>query len=790
MSHTFTNRADDGFEAYFYRKLRSWIPTHFWNNDLGDESLHNLIETLAERAAQMRRDIDRVWTASSIELADDWAVPFIGDLVGAEPLSAQNARANRVTAANMTSYHARKTTRYLLDQFITDIVDTEGYVREIERWLARPPHELDMAFSRTAPLSRGPVGGFPFFGSPRADDAALPAFDEFARLPDFGPRRGRAASFDYATIHFNLVPYETYPVEMATPFWLDSTRLTLDPSGRTIPLFHSASFDHRNGQWPIGPEEFPLQMRCARFNDARFKVTDEALAAIGSVNVTNALSLWVGTSFATEPGFLRILDDTLTPADFNLFVDELLDGCRDLASAKQRQLGEDVLLDVGPFHDIRALQDHQITAANLETWLQPASIPPRAALLFDPDLGTVQFPAALDPIADPVEIFHPRLHHIGLMHRIGAGTFARQSPIPQGPDVTNANTEVPVTLPANGDVPIVDNRTHVIQWNGTRTHTVIGELWLGAADQTRPYLLSRADAGSLDFTLNGNDATDADGNFIHENHLVIDGLWLGVLANTPLETAVAGADTPVPVTPARLILDGIWESVTLRHVSLDPGGEQARLDPALGRAIPAITLELEGTIKTLTIENCITGPIIETQLNPLLINAGQIRIKDSVLLSIDADQPALSAKLGRLYLENCTVLGTTHANLIFATNTVFDGPLYVTNTQASCLRFSAFGRYASDPAPSVLPRQFECSPFEEAIAPETFLSKRFGDPSFATLAPLADARLFEGGEYRTEIGVGNKRFWNRRLDDLARFVTKFMPVGQNAQIYEDVGADS
>ena len=777
-----THIPQDHFADYFFQKLKSWVPENYWTDDFENGSLEALIRTIADGAANMRRDVDRVWTASSIELADDWAVDYLSDLVGAAPLSAQNSRANRTTVANMMSYNRRKTTRYLLDQFIGDIFMAEGYVREIERWLLRPPHALDMSFERTAPLSRGAVAGLPNFTAPRADDAALIAFDEFAHLPDFGPRRGRVASFDYANVHMNVFATESYRLDMATPFWLDETHLTLDPSGRDIALFHSATFDHRLGDWPTGPEEFPLPMRCARFNDAAFLVSDAGLSAIGSPPLTTTLEPWVGQWFDSFTSFRRVLQDQLTPANFNLFFGALLTHMMVPECAKARQISDDLLLDIGAFADTRSLANFQLVAANLASWMPLANWPERAELLVDVARGRVQFQDALDAAAIPAEIFHPRFHHIGRIHRVGAGPFPRGIDVPIGPNVTDANTEAPIAIPSAGIVNFGDNRRYVWQWDAlTRQHDVAGELRLQAADQTRPYLVSRAADGALEFTINGTDG--------QENELVIDGIWLGVLANTAIETGLINRDDPVPFSTARIILDGHFESVTLRHVTIDPGGEQARLDPLIARAIPAITLQIEGSIKSLRIDKCILGPLIETRADPTLLNAGVIRICDSIISARGSGAEAISTDLSQLYIDDSTILGAVHANSIFATNTIFDGPLYVTNRQHSCLRFSAIADYEGieDVAPSALPRRFECTTFAGTLPHTTFRSKRFGDPEFAVLSQLADQAFLTKGEHGTEMGVGHSRFWNQRREDLMRFVAKFVPVGQKIQIYEEIG---
>ena len=784
MSDMLTDRANDGFEPYYANKLRAWIPEIYWNNDQDDDSLKHWVDAIAQRTAELRREIDRVWTASSIELADDWAVGFLGELVGAEQLSAQNARANRVTAANMTTYHARKTTRYLLDQFITDIVGSEGYIREIEYWLARAPHLLDMEHSRRAPLTGTVLGGLPNINAPRVDDASLPVFDEFTRFADPRPQRGQNTRFNFDTVHFNLFPFETYRLDRVSPFMLDETHYTLDPSGRATALFHSASFDHRNGQWPIGPEEFPLPMRCARFNDAQFMITETGLNTIGNVNITNALTPFIGVTFTTRQDLRRVVADALSVGQMTSFWGAILRRSAVETSAKQRQLADDVQLNIGMDGETNLLNDHEIMAGNLRTWITPLNWPTTAALIFDPETGAVQLPDALDASADPIEIFQPHFVHHGLMHRVGAGGFERASNVAQIAPPADVNIEGNFNPASSGEHMLTDNRRFEWGWNGAREHLVQGEWSLIAADQTRPYLVSRSDSGTLDFTIRG------DGD--HENHLLIDGVWLGVLANAVIENNVLDAQTPSPITHARLIIDGTFETITLRHVTIDPGGEQIRLDPTIARGIPTISTQIEGSIKSLRIENAIMGPLVETRNDASLLNAGEIRIENSIIQSLDPALPALSTQLGTLNIENSTILGACDANQIYATNTIFAGPLSVTNSQMSCLRYCAVGDYVglAPLAPSVLPRRFECVTFTGAVPEVSFASQRFGDPDFATLSPLADQRLFTGGELRTEIGVGNSRFWNQRIDDLSRFVSKFMPLGQEAQFFEDIGGTS
>jgi hypothetical protein len=54
---------------------------------------------LERRRAFLRRSQDRLWEDVFIDSCDEWAVPYIGDLVGTRMISALNARGRRVDVA-------------------------------------------------------------------------------------------------------------------------------------------------------------------------------------------------------------------------------------------------------------------------------------------------------------------------------------------------------------------------------------------------------------------------------------------------------------------------------------------------------------------------------------------------------------------------------------------------------------------------------------------------------------------------------------------------------------------
>ncbi|MBL29439.1 MAG: hypothetical protein CMM50_18050, partial [Rhodospirillaceae bacterium] len=137
-----TRPAADRFERYYAEKLWEWIPEVYRDRDgrpefPGNGTLRALIEIVAGQAATIRRDIDRLWDDEQIALCDDWAVAYIGDLLGTRPVSELNRRGQRVAVARTLFYRRRKGTPVVIEALIRDIGDLDGAVVEGFRRLGR-----------------------------------------------------------------------------------------------------------------------------------------------------------------------------------------------------------------------------------------------------------------------------------------------------------------------------------------------------------------------------------------------------------------------------------------------------------------------------------------------------------------------------------------------------------------------------------------------------------------------------------------------------------------------------
>src|SRR5574341_575389 len=166
------NRAAcDGYDRYFAEKIWELIPACYREGDgLAERpgQLRAFVEALAEQAARLRRSQDRLWDDQFIDLCDDWAVPYIADLVGTRLVSVHNRAGRRADVAKTIYYRRRKGTLRVLDELIRDIARWDGTVVEEFRRLARTRHGLDPAPAPLAgPATGTPPGGFADLRHPR-----------------------------------------------------------------------------------------------------------------------------------------------------------------------------------------------------------------------------------------------------------------------------------------------------------------------------------------------------------------------------------------------------------------------------------------------------------------------------------------------------------------------------------------------------------------------------------------------------------------------------------------------
>jgi hypothetical protein len=364
----------------------------------------------------------------------------------------------------------------------------------------------------------------------------------------------------------------------------------------------------------------------------------------------------------------------------------------------------------------------RIAAGNLEIWRLP---PVEKDLLIDPDRGRFSL-AVAPPAGGGARV----VYHVGAPGPVGAGGWDRRATVVDAPDrvVAAAGTtpgDIAATdLIASGVVEIPDSANYIPSAGATG----IVDLTLQAANFARPYVRL---AGDWIFTSGGAAAT-----------LVLDGLWIGASA------------------PAAIRLRGAFDKVTLRHVTLDPGGTNVD-----GGTLQPVPLVVEGSVTELVVERAILASIS-------LAGTGEVRhlrVSDSIIDPRQAGGTAITLTPADVALRRVTALGALDVERLDASDTLVTGIVDVTDTQHGCFRFSGAA------AGSRLPHAYRAVTVGDPNG--LFESRRFGQPGYAVLREPVDPEIERGAERGSEMGAWSSLMNPVKADGLGHKIDEYLPFG-------------
>jgi hypothetical protein len=763
----------DGYERYLTEKLWDWIPEIYRTEDgLADNPgvLRGLVESLGPALATARRSVDRLWEDQFAEFADDWALPYIGALVGTRLVNALNRRGRRADVARTIHYRRRKGTITVLELLIRDIAGWDGVVVESFRRLGRTVHRLDPPQVGPGATPAGRVTRTPPFGCAdlrrvRGGDLVDGPFDEYSHAADVRLIRGFRGRYNIPKLNFHLYRRQPFAVHFATPVSLGANRYTIDPSGRDIDLFrpsqHGADECVRPVEWQLA-----APIPCRLLAAARYALT----AAGVPPALLPALTGILGVTFDSEARLRATLATLLTPAQFAVSIYPILAASILPDSPKFNLLGPALAFSLALDSTGAPTGDEFIVPANLGDWGATLNFATGLQIAVDPLRGRVLLLRALDPGA---ALFVPT-YHVGLFGAVGATSSSRSDTV-----ITSGVTHFPdggLTVGPVAGFNLLPSG--VQQFDNSKTYRPstpapglldnVTQLVMQAQDQERPYVILTPDGtGTFTFRaqpkLNPNDPAEV-------RELTLDGLWLGVIPPNLAPQAVAGPSVPATPVPTAIALDGVFDRVIVRRCTLDPGGEQARTVPTQVMPIPYVQLKIIGEVAQLIIEHSIVGPVAEAgTADPC--SATALTITDSIVHSIDPAIDAIRTRIAGVDIERTTVFGDVTVDHLEASETLIQGLVEVTDNQHGCFRFSA----ANDG--SSLPQQFESTLFAPQVPDYVFRSLRFGDSAFAQLSDSAPDTIARGAENRSEIGVFSALLTPIRQDDLSAKVFEFMPFG-------------
>lgn len=746
--------AIDRYTSYYAEKFWEMIPAVYRDADGSLDlsgALRSFVKVLAEQAARLRISQDRLWDDQSVETADDWVIPYIGDLVAARMVSELNKRGRRVDVAKTIYYRRRKGTPRVLEELISDITGWEGTVVEEMNRLARFHHGLDPKPAlRSGRLTDTQTGGWADLRRPRSAQLAGGPFDGFHYTPDMRKPEGRRGRYGIPKLAFHLYRLQAYRIENGQPHeWSSGSpgrrRFSIDPSGRDIPLFVPRDRAGDWDEWRNAREwQLPGPMGCRLLGHAEYVIGTEAIAVVRERlgdEIAGDVARLEGTRFPDETSLRRNIHALRHDAVLEdpVLMRELLDASLVAACGKAALLPNSEGTQAGAVKveytealsggETKTIFPRTITAAaNLADW---RADPVDSELVIDPERGralVLNRPSARLKIG----------YVYGFAAPIGAGAYHRAG-VAEDPDtVFDSGAMGPIGGEGLCQFGGRGNAADSATYDGPPNVNNVGQLFIQGANGQRPFIRLTAD---WVFTADPNG----------ESSLSIDGLWIGAKANT---------------RPLALVLRGDYRHVQIRNATLDPGGRNAENHP-----LQPISIRIEGHVDELSVERSITGPISVKGRGVV----EQIVVSDSLIQSLDAAIAAVNLPATEFTCERITVLGvdgmqlTVKVNRLNANEMLVNGVIDVTDNQTGCFRFSA----ATEG--SIVPR-----PHESHLMASTghfFTSQRFGDPDYGQLSASAPAEIRRGAENGSEIGAFSDLLNPVKEDDLLSKIAEYMPFG-------------
>ena len=719
-------------------------------------SLRDLLRVIAEQVNIVEDDISRLYDNWFIETCDDWVVPYIGDLIGFQPVheagepgdprTAQSHARNKIViprreVANVISYRRRKGTLALLEELSKNVAGWPARAVEFYKLLGWTQHLNHPQLKRGQPANLLDGHNLDLLDSPFAKTTHT------VDVRRINSHRSRGY-FDIGSVGLFVWRLKTYSVTDTPAYCIEEEGpecYTFSALGHDTPLYN-----------PAEPETSPT-------------------------HIADVLNL-------PAPIRRRPFEDRTIKRD----------------PSKPRHASADyydrslrVYLTDRTGQQLREIGREFVIPANLSDWhkFRPA----RDFVAVDPVLGRIVFPSNQKPRHGVVVSYQ-----YAFSADIGGGEYER--PLSEATDAhifrVGKNEELKTIHAAmhawERQEPKPRAAVIELQDSGVYTEQLNVELAEGEYLQVRAAQRKRPVLRLLDYLASLPDALRIQGK--KGSRFILDGLTIGGRGLQINGQEEDSSDDPTS-TPSKAIDNDLCD-VTIRHCTLVPGWSlhcdcepQRPNDPSL---------ELEYSRARILIEHSIIGSIT-TESRERASEPQEIVITDSILDATSEDRIALGSSRGAvayaaLTIARSTVIGRVQTHSIeLAENTIFHGLVTVARRGRGCVRFCYV------PEDSRTPRRYECQPdlVKQAVMDDTdiasgnkaiatgqeadrvrpiFNSLRYGTPTYCQLADRCAEEITRGADDESEMGVFHDLFQPQRAANLRARLDEFTPAGMDAGI--------
>ncbi|MEM1053956.1 MAG: hypothetical protein AAGI52_00400 [Bacteroidota bacterium] len=741
------------------------LPAIYRNRDGENGPLRALMMVLAEQGRLLERDIERLYDNAFIETCDEWAVPYLGDLLGVRNLHGLGevvGFSQRSRVANALAYRRRKGTATMLEQLARDTTGWPARAVEFFEHVATTQHinHPRLHNHRAPDLRRSDV----------LDRIDTP-FDTVAHTADVRRIASGRGLHNIPNVGVFLWRLQAYPLEAT-----EARPVTDPPDGR---------------YWL-----HPYGLDAPLFNEPQTETEITHLAE--EVNVPAPLRrrpLYEELVARREAFRAEVAPD---PVYFG---------------SEEQSRGHSLASVVGVVLDGEVLRPEQILICDLSNWTVPGS-----EAITDRDGETMQTRVSIDPVLgrlvtlggppgpSRVEVGHA----YGFPGDVGGGPYDRQASLadalPQGPTwsarVSKAAgwLSVPEVIEAENRFGSLEEALHhsARGWH-TQPAGAVGVITVEDGSTYAESLVGpnriRIPEGSRLVIAAGTRADDGTPRLTERRaHLLTD-------------VVVEGIAPPTSTTPGVLALDGFLIEGEVRVIgsseSASLGGLRvAHCTVGLQEATSPRGVTVGGSASAnrelvLDIDHSLCGRISAPE------TIGGIRLRDTVVqgrgyaLAETPDRPGPPASI-----ERCTLFGRVHVREIsLGSETLFTEPVIVERLQSGCVRFSYV------PSGSRTPRRFRCQPDlalrkrAEALrlGPNeslplvertrilgrlrpSFTAVRYGEPALAQLAERCAGEIRTGAEDGSEMGVWSHLKQPQRLANLNAGLEDYLRFGLEAGV--------
>jgi hypothetical protein len=704
------------------------------------EALGALLKLINEQADALRDGTQQLWDDFFIETCQRWVIPYIGELVGNNPLHDLDRSGDAATAESLFTdlagpdlhpagsihtradvaktihYRRRKGTPSMLEELARDVTGWGAHVVEFFTLLGWNQHleHLRLSAAGCPDLRKVDVGdrvGGPWDTTTHTVDVRrINEWNGWYNLPHLG---------------FFLWRLDSYRLRRVRPRKIGGVpwRLTFSPLGQNIPLF---SAGRREPGESLMADEFTVKapIRAAAFY--------EDLATIPKPPTVTATTAYYG-------------DPANPTTDASLVV----------------------------FSNGVPVNASDVRCANLRNW--PSARPKGKKVYVDVTRGRIVL--SEDGPSEPITVSH----YYGFSSEMGGGEYERRKWLvsPTKP-VTGGGQALHAALAARTGtktvIEIEDDDSYFLRDDITLLQ---GEsLTIQAKNQTRPHIwLGRNPAdGTKVATANG--AIHIKGGpaaSLTLNGLLIEG---GVL------------------------VDGDLGALRILHTTLVPG-RSVELDDATrpsGASIVVAPTSSNNTALEVQIAFSIVGSLrIPPHVKKLWIldsivdGIDKLGSPPTIAVADSADASGPPA-----HIERSTLLGTSRfLKLELASESIFTRVVTVDQQQQGCVRFSFV------PLTSATPQKYRCQPAlqialeeekktgaaKDAVEAEvgqwlapSFESVDYGRPGFGQLRRTCPVQIRTGAEDGSEMGAFRVLQQSQRESNLRIRLDEYLPVGLEAGI--------